>query len=48
MKAQAKQITGKQVRTGLMTLAATAMLATSIVGSGVYADDSEWPAGPWL
>jgi nicotinamidase-related amidase len=43
MKAQAKQITGKQVRTGLMTLAATAMLATSIVGSGVYADDSGLP-----
>ncbi len=43
MKAQSKQTTGKQIRTGMMALAAIAMLAMSIVGVGAYADNSGLP-----
>ena len=43
MKAQSKRITGKQVGTGVMALAAIALLATSIVGGGAYADKSGLP-----
>lgn len=43
MKAQSKQITGKQVRTGVTALAATALLATSIAAGGANADNSGLP-----
>ncbi len=43
MKAQSTKITEKQVRKGVTALAATALLATAIVGGGAYADNSGLP-----
>jgi nicotinamidase-related amidase len=43
MKAQSKLTLGKQIRAGVMALATTAALATSIVVGGAYADNSGLP-----
>ena len=43
MKAQSKLTLGKQIRAGVIALATTAALATSIVVGGAYADNSGLP-----